>query len=52
MSHAISQSNKAALLEILKGLRIMDDIFMNEFVKRDKGNEYRAQRDPESVHRS
>ena len=42
MSDSISENDKAAFLETLKGLRIMDDVFMNEFVKRDRENGYQA----------
>ena len=42
MSNVISENDKVAFLETLKGLRIIDDGFMNEFVKRDKENGYKA----------
>ena len=42
MSDSISEKDITVFLETLNGLRIMDDVFMNEFVKRDKENGYQA----------
>ena len=42
MSNSISEKDITVFLETLNGLRIMDDVFMNEFVKRDKENGYQA----------
>ena len=44
MSDSISENDKVAFLETLKGLRIIDDGFMNEFVKRDKENKMAIRR--------
>ena len=42
MSNSISENDIIVFLEALKGMRIMDDVLMNEFVKRDKENGYQA----------
>ena len=42
MSNSISENDITVFLEALKGMRIMDDVLMNEFVKRDKENGYQA----------
>lgn len=40
MCDSISENDIIVFLEALKGMRIMDDVLMNEFVKRDKENGY------------
>ena len=42
MCDSISENDIIVFLEALKGMRIMDDVLMNEFVKRDKENGYQA----------
>lgn len=42
MCDSITENDTAAFLQTLKGLRIMDNVFVNEFVKRDKENGYKA----------
>ena len=42
MSDSISEKDITVFLKTLNRLRIMDDVLMNEFVKRDKENGYQA----------
>ena len=51
MSDSISEKDITVFLKTLNRLRIMDDVLMNEFVKRDKENGYQALSvDSQSVH--